>query len=777
MKKKDYIQHDYDLMNSDSTQLDENENPIKLIVRLLKIMYIHIGIFLPVMLIITGSIIWYGIRQPEAYIAEYEVFYNESMKDYSNMTKTPVILCNFDKNYWLKAMVSDDLMKHIIKETGLTYTTTQLKRKISATHFDKRKEDIIPVFKVIIRCERKELIPVLIESYITALNILLTEYQISSSERLIKYFKEQINQNNKKLDEIDLQILSLGDNFGGVELVDFSKIKGNLEEFRKELLKTKVSLSTIKAARTKTQHELKNLDGTIVNESAFSEPLKVKLMNLEVDLARSLTKHRDDHPNVKQIRKNIEQISIMLRDSIEERLEIKSMVANPLKSQLMSKLLELQISEITEITRIESLEQVIRELEQRTLPNSVNQDHQQLLRSRELIFMTLTQLNDRLIEAQSSSYGSLNRFVYINDQDTIKYANKGLSYYVLIAIFAGLVVAFLVVFTYDLLDNRIMLVSDFERLYSIPLLGTLRHYNSEELNDPYSSTGNFQSKETGNLIVSTRQFIKKHKIKSIAIASSDRKEGKSHISLKLATALASKNLKVLLVDLDFFAPRLSNTDFPETKLGLSNFLEGEVLLHDIVTTTNTEKLFFVSAGNYCGQPELFYHQQKINEFIKWGSQHYDIVIYDTPAASYIPDVYEFFDLVDSIIIVVRLRLTTRKAFDQLLKNFEHHDHAVLSTIVNDVRTGKDRGNYYNYKYSYIPEGEPTIESSADNNQTQKMKINGWAISTMLFVVVLVSGIILITYHYFPETYAKYYNLISDFFQPVVNSISNALRKS
>ncbi len=270
MKKKDYIKHDYDLMNSDSTQLDENENPIKLIVRLLKIMYIHIGIFLPVMLIITGSIIWYGIRQPEAYIAEYEVFYNESMKDYSNMTKTHVILCNFDKNYWLKAMVSDDLMKHIIKETGLTYTTTQLKRKISATHFDKRKEDIIPVFKVIIRCERKELIPVLIESYITALNILLTEYQISSSERLIKYFKEQINQNNKKLDEIDLQILSLGDNFGGVELVDFSKIKGNLEEFRKELLKTKVSLSTIKAARTKTQHELKNLDGTIVNESAFS---------------------------------------------------------------------------------------------------------------------------------------------------------------------------------------------------------------------------------------------------------------------------------------------------------------------------------------------------------------------------------------------------------------------------------------------------------------------------------------------------------------------------
>ena len=55
-------------------------------------------------------------------------------------------------------------------------------------------------------------------------------------------------------------------------------------------------------------------------------------MNLEVDLARALTKNKENHPAVKQIKDNIQQIKVMLKDSLEQRLEIKSLIQNPLKN-------------------------------------------------------------------------------------------------------------------------------------------------------------------------------------------------------------------------------------------------------------------------------------------------------------------------------------------------------------------------------------------------------------------------------------------------------------
>ena len=208
---------------------------------------------------------------------------------------------------------------------------------------------------------------------------------------MVSYLSDQLNQNNGKLNQINISITNGSSNTG--EIIDFDKIKTSLDDFRKELLNATVNLASIQSSRKRTEAELKNLDGTIVNESAFSEPLKVQLMNLEVDLSRALTKNKEDHPAVKQIRQNITQISAMLRDSIEQRLEIKSLIQNPIKSQLVGKLLELKIAEVSEETRVESLRKVIAELEKQTMPGSFNDAQQQQLRNREMITLTIKQLN------------------------------------------------------------------------------------------------------------------------------------------------------------------------------------------------------------------------------------------------------------------------------------------------------------------------------------------------------------------------------------------------
>ena len=710
------------------------------IYRFFKVLMIHKWLFTFVFLFVLLILILYGLKQPKVYQCEYEIFYNETMREYVDEANVPFVKSDFDKNYWLRTMVSDKLLEMTLKNSGLAYKPEEFGRMIDVGVMDKKKEDRIPVFRVQISSKVREHIPFIIRAYIKSLNELLLINQVNNSERLVSYLTEQINQNNGKLNQINIGITNESSNTG--EIIDFDKIKSSLDDFRKDLLNATVNLASIQSSRKKTELELKNLDGTIVNESAFSEPLKVQLMNLEVDLSRALTKNKEDHPTVKQIRQNILQISRMLRDSIEQRLEIKSLIQNPLKSQLLGRLLELQISEVSEETRVESLKKVIAELERQTLPGSINENQQQQLRNREMITMTIKQLNDRLIETQSTSHGSLSRFVFIDDVNTVFLANKSLIFFIILGLLLGIVIASIVIFIYDLLDDRIMLVEDYEHFYNYPLLGVIRHYRSDEnyLITPNQENNYRTANDISGLIVNLRHITKSINIKTIVISSADRQEGKSLVSLKLGAALANKKQKILLVDMDFYSPKLSNKLFPATGVkGLSNYITGDCTLEQLVQSTELDTLQFVTAGNAEGQKELFYNDKKLFEFINWAKLNYDLVLFDTPAAMYIPDIVEFFEKMDSILVIARLRRTNRKVLNRLFKLVTNFNNKFITVILNDLNTGN--GNKYsNYDYYGGEYADRTNEKDSDDRNKIKRPKN-----SITFLILFIIAIVILAY--------------------------------
>jgi len=707
--------------------------------RFFKVLSIHKWLFTSVFVVVVIMLILYGLKQPTVYQSEYEVFYNETMREFVDDANVPIVKSDFDKNYWLRAMVSDELMDMALKNSGLTYNKAEFRNMIEVGVMDKKKEDRIPVFRVQISSKTREHIPFIIRAYIKSLNELLMINQVHNSERLVSYLTNQITQNNGKLNQINISITNGSSNTG--QIIDFDKIKSSLDDFRKELLNATVNLASIQSSRKRTEAELKNLDGTIVNESAFSEPLKVQLMNLEVDLSRALTKNKEDHPAVKQIRQNIAQISAMLRDSIEQRLEIKSLIQNPIKSQLVGKLLELKIAEVSEETRVESLRRVIAELEQQTMPGSFNDAQQQQLRNREMITLTIKQLNDKLIETQSTSHGSLSRFVFIDDKNTIFLENKGLLYFIILGFLLGLVIASLVVFIYDLLDDRLMLVEDYEHFYKYPLLGVVRHYRADEnyLISPSYDNNSRTVNDISGLIVNLRHTAKLKDIKTIVISSADRQEGKSLVSLKLASALANKKQKILLVDMDFYSPKLSNKLFAASEIkGLSNYIMNDCTLEEIIQQTEVETLQFVTAGNSEGQKELFYNDNNLFEFINWAKSNYDLVIFDTPAALYIPDIIEFFEKMDSILVIARLRRTNRKALDRLFKMTSNFNEKYQAVILNDLYSGNgdnyDRNGYGYYGSEYTNNSNKSDESEGQNSKIKRPKKS--ILFLILFFVVI-----------------------------------------
>ena len=708
--------------------------------RFFRILLLHKWLFLFVWLFVAAIVLIYALQQPKIYTANHEVFYNETMREYVSLENSPVIKSDFDKNYWLKAMTSNEVMRLTIENSSLNYSVSDLKSMFYIGIIDKRKEDRIPVYMVQINSTERAHLPILIRAYVKSLNDMLLRNQIQNSERLIAYLTEQLNQNNQKLNQIDFEILHLRSGGSDAQILDLDKVTSTLDKFRADLLNAQVNLSSIVAARMRTEMELKNLDGTVINESAFSEPLKVQLMNLEVDLARSLTRNKEDHPEVKQIRKNIAQISEMICDTLQQRLEVRSMIQNPIKNQLISKLMEYKILEVSEEMKVKSLQKIIAELETKSLPVNINEEQQQVLRNREMVSLTIKQLNERLIETQTTSHGSLSRFVFIDDPSAMFVSNKGVLFYVLLALILGILLASIVVFIYDLLDDRIMLVDDYERFYKYPVVGLVRHFRSNdnyqlevEPNAHYNYKG-----ELSSLIVRLRQLQRMNGLKTLVVSSPDRREGKSLISLRLAVSLAQKKQKVLLVDLDFFAPKLSQKLYSESEVGLSNYLQGESTLDDILKHTKVENFDFICAGNVDGQKELFYSDKGLPSFLEWAKHNYDVVLFDTPAAIYIPDIVEFFEQTDGMLIIARLRRTTRKALNQLVRTAAGLDNKFIAAIINDFRTNLVHRNYSYYDYK-------NYSNSIDDKTINRKKR---PVGSIIFVILITLALIALTFFYF-----------------------------
>ena len=670
--------------------------------RFAQILFLHKWILLLVALLVLIIAILFALNQPKYYESDYEVFYNESTREIISQNNLPTYKTEFNKSFWSSTMKSDYMAKLIVQNSGLPITSEMVKRMFSVEMVEK-KDQTIPIIKVSIRAKRNDIFPILIKAFVKSLNDILLANQINSSDKLVTYLTQQLTDNNRKLGDIDRNLI-----FDGVSHLaktkDLGKMSSDLESFRTDLLNSQISLASAMATKQKAEMELKGLDGTIVNESAFSEPMKVQLMNLQVDLARALTKDKENHPSIKAIRDNIAHLQTMLRDSIQEKLEIKSLVQNPLKSQLMSKLTDLELNVIALQTRVLSLQQVIGEFEHKMVPDSLDENTQQKLRNREQLGTTINLLNAKLIEAQSVAQGPTSHFVLIDEPGIpTTPSTKSKMLIVLFGFLAGLFLGALAVFIYDLLDNRLKLVSDYEKFFTIPLLGVIFHkYKPEEY---YANRNNVNSSyrkmnELNEVVVNIKEIIDETGKKTFSICSPMRREGKSMMSMQMAYALADKGLKVLLVDIDMFIPKLTIKFSMKHAPGLINLVKGENTTDEIIHSTDNAGLWFTGVGNSAERKGFNYDSPKFISFVNEAKQKFDIVLFDTPAIIYIPDVVSFLKSVDGIFIVTRLMHTTRMSLDRMLKMMGRHKAKVTGTLINDLKLNPitKHTEYYNYSY-------------------------------------------------------------------------------
>ena len=286
----------------------------------------------------------------------------------------------------------------------------------------------------------------------------------------------------------------------------------------------------------------------------------------------------------------------------------------------------------------------------------------------------------------------------------------------LAALILGLMIPFGVIYTNDLLDNKIHNKNGLEKLLDnqVPVLAELPRITKKESKLITKNDRSVLSESLRILRTNLDYLIKSKKgLKNniIYVTSSVPGEGKTFLSSNLAMVFASTDKKVLLIGADIRNPKLYNFfTHPEIDklgkpgrskdVGLTEYLyDDSVNIKDIITPmlayTNTIDVIY--SGKIPPNPAELLMSPKMKSLFDQVAEMYDYVIVDTAPLLVVTDTLLISEYANHTLYVTRAGVTENRVIEYPLKLNDEGKLNGLSFVVNGVN---DSNLGYGGKYGY-----------------------------------------------------------------------------
>lgn len=175
-------------------------------------------------------------------------------------------------------------------------------------------------------------------------------------------------------------------------------------------------------------------------------------------------------------------------------------------------------------------------------------------------------------------------------------------------------------------------------------------------------------------------------------------EGKTTTSVNIAMALAQQvNTKVIIIDGDLRRPQTHKALDVYPELGVTNYLNFECSLEDIIARTDTKNLDFISYGAIPPNPSELLASEMMVDLIEKLENIYDFIIIDTPPVNMVVDVIPLVRLVDGVVLVVKDGVTTYPEIDRAVEALKVNGAKIAGIIANKVAPqGNGKAEYSVY---------------------------------------------------------------------------------
>lgn len=193
--------------------------------------------------------------------------------------------------------------------------------------------------------------------------------------------------------------------------------------------------------------------------------------------------------------------------------------------------------------------------------------------------------------------------------------------------------------------------------------------------------------------------------KVVMVTSSLPQEGKTTLSLSLATFAARSAQRVLLMDLDLRHPSVQRDTALEVRTGLIELMSGEVTLDEALHRDEPTNLDILPVKRQTGNPTDILSSQRMRALIAELRQRYDYIVIDSAPLLGVTDSRIAALFADRVLLAIRWQETTRETAQGGLRQLQDVRAPIAGAVLTQVDVRKhaqygygDVGQYYG-KYS------------------------------------------------------------------------------
>ncbi len=403
-----------------------------------------------------------------------------------------------------------------------------------------------------------------------------------------------------------------------------------------------------------SQSQLASTSSTIASaEQVGPDPdvlaIRAKVTDVQAQLSEARAEYTDSHPTVISLKQQLAALERQLATHSSSSVNGETVAPNPIYQSLVQQ-------QETQSARVDGDQAQLKSLraekakygpQLQALPTQMvdfARLHEDAARATN-VYNELQQKNSDALVAKTTAISDVLIVQPAVGADAT--VSPSLMMNLAIATAIGLVLGFAVVAVLEWLERR-STAQDIARRLGLPLMARIPDFGTESLGKRHW-VQSMTLEAFLHLCVALR-LRSERRLRTLAVLSPSRGDGKSTISFHLARAMATLKGPILLIDADLRRPTLHEHASVTNEAGLSEVLDGSKTLNDSVQHISPG-LDLLSSGTSVANP-VGLLEMGLSHVLEMAEKQYAMVIVDGPALGAVTDALLVAMVVDGSLLVV-----------------------------------------------------------------------------------------------------------------------------
>lgn len=454
-----------------------------------------------------------------------------------------------------------------------------------------------------------------------------------------------------------------------------------------------------KALLDNSTAQLAGLPATINNAQQISvnpvvTDLQTKLEQVNIQLAQAMQEYTNRHPLVISLKKQRADLVAAIAKQPAQIDSQNTLAPNPVYQALQQQIVQYRQRIDGDAAQLALLQReragmapLLRELPQQSMQLATLQQRAKLASD---VYNALEQKYNDATIAETTAISDVSIIQPATPDSAIVRPKLALN--LLVALVVGLILGAIAVYVLELRDRPVLatIESTFWGLPVMARIPVLTTTNKRML--PWLQS---MTVEAFLQLCVALKLKNKRPLRTLAVTSPSRSDGKSTIAFNLAKAMAKLEPRILLIDADLRRPSLHDIAQRSNKYGLSDVLEQTRTLGDSVQPLSSD-VDMLAAGHCVANPVGLIQSSAFDNLLREASETYAVVIVDTAALSCVTDGFLVSAKTDAAVLVISANETAERDTREVLSRFTALgiDNLVGVVLNRDRKRVNDYSDYF-----------------------------------------------------------------------------------